>query len=639
MLKKSIILIILFLIIIIRISYLNISNKEKYKELLNKKVNTYFYGESSPRGRILDCNGKVLVDNIGIKAIIYHKIKNISIDEELEIAESLANIIQIDINNNSLKKYYLIKNNNGDDLITKEEYELYKLRKISSKEIKRLKYERITDDMLSSLSIKDKQVATIYDLMSKGYSYQNKVILKGISDEIYSKIIDSNIKGVTIELTWERIYNYDDVLKDIFGRVGSIPKDELNIYLNKGYALNDQVGLSYLEKEYEEYLKGEKDLYKVNNDNTLTLISSGKKGSDLILSINIDTQLKLERIIKDNLLKAKKRKNTDYFKELYAIVGNPLTGEIIALSGQELINKGEFKSINTNIINSSFTVGSIVKMATISAGYQNKVIDIGYTVQDSCIKLYQIPIKCSYRRLGKINDLTAISKSSNYYQFNIAIKLTNHKYKYNMQLNTTNDDFNKLRSTYKEYGLGSITGIDLPNESIGIIGSNTSSDLLLNLTIGQYDTYTPIELFQYVNTIASLGEKRKPQLMKKIKNIENEYSVIGNVNLDIKYLERLKEAMHLATKSGTAKNYINSKYKPAGKTGTSETFVDTNNDGIMDTKTTSIAFLGFAPYDNPKYSLVILAPNLYVSKKYSYKKVYITRYISKSITNFLFENM
>ena len=96
--------------------------------------------------------------------------------------------------------------------------------------------------------------------------------------------------------------------------------------------------------------------------------------------------------------------------------------------------------------------------------------------------------------------------------------------------------------------------------------------------------------------------------------------------------------MNLATKSGTARNYINKSYNPAGKTGTSETFVDTNNDGVMDTLTTSLAFVGFAPFDNPKYSVIVLAPNLYESNDKEYSKVYITRYISRDITNFLFEN-
>ena len=636
MLKKILLLTIIFLIIIVRIININVVNKNKYIDLYDRKVNNYVYGYSSPRGRILDRNGKVLVDNIGIKTLFYKKQKNVKQKDELEIAYKLAEIINIKINNNVLKEFWIIKNNNGEELLTNEEKKLYELRKLNSDDIKKLKLDRITDDMLDKFNEIDKKAATIYFLMNKGYSYENKIIYKNINDIEYTKIVESNLKGVFVELTWERIYNYEDTLKDIFGTIGYIPVENKEEYIKDNYDLNDVVGLSYLEK----YLRGEKDLYKINSDNTLNKIKDGKKGNDLVLSIDIDVQLELEKIIKDNILSAKKRKNTDYFSEAYAIIGNPKTGEIIALSGQKLIDydKKVFKNVNTNIINTSYTVGSVVKIGTISAGYKNKVIDIGTSVNDSCIKLYQVPIKCSYSRLGKVNDMTAISKSSNYYQFNIALGLTGSKYKYNMKLNTTNDDFEKFRSMFREYGLGTITGIDLPNETIGIIGTNTKSDLLLNLSIGQYDTYTPIELFQYVNTIASNGERRKPQLMKEIENVErNNYDILNKVSLEEKYINRLKDAMHLATTSGTARGYINSKYNPVGKTGTSETFIDSNNDGVMDTKTTSIAFIGFAPYDNPMYSIVVMAPNLYVNRNYNYGKVYITRFISKDITNFLFE--
>ena len=121
--------------------------------------------------------------------------------------------------------------------------------------------------------------------MNKGYSYEKKEIIKDISDIEYSLVVDANIKRITTELTWERVYNYGDTLKDVFGKIGRIPEEKRRDYLQKGYELNDIVGLSYLELEYEDYLKGEKDLYKVNKDNTLTLVKEGKNGQDLILSI------------------------------------------------------------------------------------------------------------------------------------------------------------------------------------------------------------------------------------------------------------------------------------------------------------------------------------------------------------------
>ena len=645
--KKYLFIILVFIIFLTRIFYINYFKGSEYTKLLATKTNTYIYGESAPRGRILDRNGTVLVDNKGIKTLFYSKLKGITQKEEVKIAYSLARIINIKIDNDTLKSFWLILNNNGDDLIKEDEWQAYNERKLSQNDLKELKLTRITEEDINNLTSLDKKAATIYHLMNKGYSYQKKEIMKYLTDEEYSTIIDCNIKGLTIELTYERVYNYGDTLKDIFGRVGGIPEEEKDDYLKKGYELNDIVGLSYLELYYEDYLKGEKDLYKVNDDNTLTLIKEGHKGNDLVLSIDIKAQLELEKVIKENIVAAKKRKYTNYFSEAYSIVGIPQTGEIVALSGQKLISdyhNPTFQNINTNLINSSFTVGSVVKLASISTGYKYKAVDIGTKVNDACIKLYNVPLKCSYKKLGRIDDLNAISKSSNYYQFRIAINLTGNDYKYNMKLETTKEDFDKYRDVFASYGLGSLTNIDLPNEKTGIIGDNYASDLLLNLSIGQYDTYTPMELFQYVSTVANLGERRAPQLMKEIKDddkiiLKNEYNLLNKIDLEAKYLERLKLGMNLATINGTARNYILGFKNPAGKTGTAENYIDTNNDGIVDTKTNSLSFIGFAPYDNPKYSIIVITPNIYVDNGTDFTKVYYPRYISQGITKFLFENM
>ena len=149
-----------------------LKNKEYYTKLLDEKTNIYVYGISAPRGRILDCNGKVLVDNIGIKTIYYNKIKGITKSKELEIAGLLANILSVDeATIDELKEYYLINNNDGKYLITDEEYKLFEERKITKEEIDIKKRARITDDMLN-YSSKEKTQAHIYSLMNKGYIYR-----------------------------------------------------------------------------------------------------------------------------------------------------------------------------------------------------------------------------------------------------------------------------------------------------------------------------------------------------------------------------------------------------------------------------------------------------------------------------------
>ena len=591
-----------------------LKNKEYYTKLLNEKTNIYVYGISAPRGRILDCNGKVLVDNIGIKTIYYNKIKGITKTKELEIAALLANILNVDeATPDELKEYYLINNNGGKYLITDEEYKLFEERKITKEEIDIKKRARITDDMLN-YSSKEKSQAHIYSLMNKGYIYSKKKIASNLTEEEYAKIIESKIPGITGELSWDRIYLYGDTLKNIFGRIGSITKETKEYYLTKDYELTDTVGISYLENVYEDYLRGKKAKYKVGSDYTLTLLEKEQKGNDLILSIDIDMQIKTEEILKDKLILAKKYGNTEYFKDSYALVSDPLTGSIKAISGIRLNDDNTFSDISLNNINKSYTIGSAVKGATIAVGYKYKLIEPGKYINDSCVKLLFVPQKCSFKKLGKVNDLTALSNSSNYYQYMIAIKLTGNAYTPNMKLNATKEHFKKYREMLSSFGLGVKTGIDLPNEQTGIMGKTIADDLLLNLSIGQYDTYTPIEVLQYINSVAT-GKRIKLSLMQEIKNgeetlLENKSEVLNNVDLDKESLDRIKEGMKLVLSEGTGKFYVPQGLNFAGKTGTSESFLDTNNDNIVDTATISSTFTGFYPADNPKFSIVVITPNV-----------------------------
>ncbi len=643
--KKKIgygIIIIVFVIFGIKIGMIK-SNSSYYEEKLKEKTSVYVNGSSAPRGRIIDTNGKILVDNVGVKTIFYNKIKGISVEDELEIASVLAEILEIKPGNiSALKTYYLATNNNGKDLITKDEYRLVEERKLDSKKINELKLERITDEMISYDDF-TKKVAHIYALMNEGYIYSKKEILKDVSEEEYAKVIESSIPGVTGELTWERVYPYGETLKNIFGSIGKITKEMKDEYLKRGYELTDVVGISYLEMEYEEYLKGGKAKYLVEGDNTLTKVEEEVRGNDLVLSIDIDLQMKVDEILKDKILLGKKYANTEYYRESYALISDPYTGSIMAISGMRLNDDNSFTDISLNTINKSYTMGSAVKGATISVGYKYNLITPGKKITDSCVKLYYIPQKCSFKSLGKIDDLKALAYSSNYYQFMIAIGLTGNKYTPNMKLNATDEHFKIYRDMLASYGLGVKTEIDLPNEQTGIIGKTVADDLLLNLAIGQYDTYTPIQMLQYINSVAT-GTRLKLSLMKEISDGKKiiktgELQKLNDVDLEPVYLERIKEGMRLVLSEGTGKIYVPQGLDFAGKTGTSESFLDSDGDGVVDVATITSTFAGFYPSEDPKYSLVVITPNISHNNGKNNTKYYGASKISKDIINYLNESI
>lgn len=637
-------ILVIFLFCILGVRLISIrASKEEYQEKLLAKTEVYVSGSSAPRGRILDTNGNLLVDNIGVKTIYYNKIKGINIEDEIEIAKKLADILTIDpAGTKALKDYWLVTNSNGESLITEEEYKLLEERKLTNNDITDLKYERITEEMLNSFSDIEKKAAHIYSLMNDGYVYSKKEILKDVSESEYAKVIESNIPGITGELSWERIYLYGDTLKNIFGSIGLIPEERKEEYLSSGYELTDTVGLSYLEYEYEEYLKGTKAEYLVNSDNTLTLVSEEKRGNDLVLSIDINLQLKVEEIIKDKIILGDKYPNTDYYKDSYALVSDPNNGSILAIAGIRRNDDDSWSDISLNTINKSFTIGSAVKGATIAVGYNYGLIEMDKYITDSCVKLYLVPEKCSFKGLGRINDLTALAYSSNYYQYLIAIGLTGNTYKPNIKLNATEEHFKIYRNMLASFGLGVKTEIDLPGEQTGIIGKTIADDLLLNLAIGQYDTYTPVEVLQYINSLAT-GKRTALSLMKEIKSnddviLSNESTVLNEIELEQVYLDRIREGLKLVLSEGTGRIYVDKSINAAGKTGTSESFYDSNSDGTVDVATITSTFAGYFPSDDPKFSVVVITPNISHNNGSNDTMYYGASKITKDITNYLAQN-
>ena len=606
------------LIILINLFNIQVLKESYYENKVREMTETKVYSSTAPRGRIYDRNGILLVDNKPVKVIYYLKEVGVSTKEELKIADKLSKILEVDyskITTNMLKEYYL-KVNSNLDLITDEEYKKYKDRKLSKDDLHNLKLERIKEDDINSLN---KETAYIYYLMNNGYSYTEKIIKdENVSNEEYAIIAENvgTLKGVNIRLDWERVYPYGITLRGILGNVGKITDGYKDYYISNGYKINDRVGISYLEYEYDKYLKGEKNEYIRSSDGTYKLVKEGKKGNDIYLNIDINLQEEIENIIVNNIKRAKNEPNTNFLNRTYVILTDVKTGGIIALAGKKVINNSVY-DISTENINMSYTVGSVVKGASHIVGYNTNALKIGEVRNDECIKIKGTPKKCSFMYLGYLNDLTALKKSSNTFQFHTAIKVGGSSYFYNMGLTIKDSAFNLYRDTFKEFGLGVKTEIDLPNEMLGLIGTKKDAGLLLDYSIGQYDTYTPIQLSQYITTIANNGVRIKPYILDKVVNNSGEVMYdsrrleLNKVTTEEKYLNRIKEGFKMVLEyGGTGSGYINLNYKPAGKTGTSQTFIDTNNDGLIDKETISTTFVGYFPYDDPKISITVISPDV-----------------------------
>lgn len=638
-----------FFIIILRIIYLNVFMASYYNMRLNNENNKYVYGESAPRGRILDRNGKILVDNKAIKTIYYKKPRNITVKEEIDMAFRIVRILKIDYDNvldRNLREFYaLINEDEADKLITKEEYEKLANRKLTENEVYELKIKRISKENIKRMSKDEKKAAYVYYLMNKGYSYQEKVIKdKNVSDKeyVYFRRNDNDLKGFNTKLQWDRVYPYGNTLLVILGDVSTsrsgIPKEEADFYLKKGYSLNDRVGISGLEKYYEDILKGDKATYKRDLSGKYVLVNAGKKGTDIMLSIDIDLQLKIDKMLEKELINAKKEANTEYLNRSYVIIQNPNTGEILSMSGKKIIKKkGVYKAYDNSegAFLSTITPGSVVKGASIMVGYDTGKLKIGDYKQDSCIYLYNLPEKCSWKTLGYINDVDALALSSNVYQYKIAMSVGGFNYHPGKKLKIDEKAFDIYRNMFYRFGLGVKTGIDYPKEEDGYKSNNRAGDLLINYAIGQYDTYTPLQLSQYVSTIANKGTRYKTRFLKAALDDEGNVLyevkpvVLNKLNVKTKYINRVRLGFKNVISRGTGYGYMESAPFPSGKTGTSESFVDLDNDGYIDAESISNNFVGYAPSDNPVMSIAAAFPDIQ-NPKSTYKSSLNQRVVSKA---------
>jgi penicillin-binding protein A len=264
----------------------------------------------------------------------------------------------------------------------------------------------------------------------------------------------------------------------------------------------------------------------------------------------------------------------------------PKTGRILAMSGKVYNRKTqEFTDFTPGTFTYAFEQGSVVKGATVLTGYQTGVRDFGEIELDEVMRFKVSGTFSSYQVMNRITDLEALERSSNVYMWKTAIEIMGGKYIPNGTLNINPKKIETIRYYFNQFGLGIPTGIGFDNETAGIKGTNTST--YFQIAIGQLDTYTPMQIAQYITTIANGGYRMKPQLVKEIRepnkdgnepgNVIDEIEpvVLNQVDMSEEMLKRVQQGFWLVThgSKGTARGYFKDEpYNAAGKTGTSESY-------------------------------------------------------------------
>ena len=637
----------LFSILILRLGEIQIVFGDDFKREL-QRTEDVTVSNPVPRGKMFDRNGNVIVDNKPLNAITYTKQQNTTQKEMVETAEKLAKIIKVDtskVRDRDKKDFWIVQHPKAaKQLITKKEWTLYDNKKWDYKKIYQLQLDRIKDSEINHYSKQDIRAIAIFKKMNNGYALAPQIVKnKGVTPQEFAAVSENleNLPGVDTTTDWDRKYVLGDTLKTIIGNVSSaeegLPKESLDKYMALDYSRNDRVGKSYLEYQYEDVLHGKKAKVinktdKAGNVISQQVVSEGERGKDLVLTIDAELQKKVEKIIENEMWKAKRQySTTGLMDRAFVILMDPHTGEILSLAGKQIVrdeDTGRLKMQDyaQGTFTTSYNVGSAVKGATVLTGYQTGAIQPGTSHVDEPLHILHTKVKKSWKTFGRINDLTALQVSSNVYMWKTVIAMAHSHYVPNGPLPIDKTAFDTLRRSFSQFGLGVRTGIDLPNEMSGFPGPDRTSGLLLDLAIGQYDTYTPIQLAQYVSTIANGGYRMQPHLVKEIREPvmdkagegpvieEIQPNVLNRLDMKPEWIQRVQQGfrMVMQTPNGTAYSFFRgATYNPAGKTGTAQAFYYGSDRSRWGTPVMNLSLVGFAPYDDPEVAMAVVVPWAY----------------------------
>lgn len=662
----------LFSLLVLRLGLVQIVNGESYKKEV-ERTEDVVVNTGVPRGKMYDRYGNVIVDNVPLNAITYTRANNTKVEEMLEVAERLSDFIQKDtkeVTERDKKDYWILNNKEEADKKVSEE-EIKKLQnneELSEDEVNakvyQLRLERITEEDLDSLTEKDLEIIAIYREFSSGYALNPQIVKnEGVTPEEFAVVSEhlSELPGVNTTTDWKRSYVFDDTLRTILGNVSSsregLPVNLVDSYLAKDYNRNDRVGKSYVELQYEDVLQGQKEQIKnVTKGGSVLesiLVQEGQRGKDIVLTIDMELQREVEKIIEEELRKQiVNRSESPNLDRAYVVMIDPNTGEILAMAGKQYVKnsetgKYEMRDAALGTFTSSYEVGSVVKGATVLTGYMTGNLTPGEVLVDEPIKIGNDRPKTSwFNRSGRIpmTDLFALEKSSNSYMWKIAFRIAGREYIPNETMINNPQAFDVLRNHYAQFGLGVPTGIDLPGESSGLTGTDTTPGFLLDLAIGQFDTYTTMQLAQYISTIANDGYRVEPHIMKEIREptndqdslgpilFEKETNVLNRIGATQAQIEHVQKGFYRVYHypDGTAySQFKDAPYNAAGKSGTAETYVD----GELNYNTTLI---GYAPFDQPEVAYATMVPSSHIQAS-GVADPYVNKYISKRVMDKYFE--
>lgn len=486
--------------------------------------------------------------------------------------------------------------------------------------------EKISDSLIKILShVLEMNQETIRTKIQNfhGLPYEPIPVKTDVSPHVIAGIEEnrSDFSELTIMVQPERKYIYQESAAHVFGYVGEISKAELESNSENRYKAGDIVGKLGLERMFDQYVRGHPGAEQIEVDadgQTIAVLDEKAPipGNDLVLTLDYALQAATENAVQQRLHYLQTTLGRAKAQAAAAVVMNPNTGEILAMASWPSFNPNLFnggissesweKIINNpydpmenRAISGEYPPGSIFKIITGTAALElgkvlpeEKILDTG--------KHWLIPKgNAGGEALGWIDFKEALAKSDNVYFYEMGNRL----------------GIDNLEKYARLFGLGRVTGIDLPGEESGLVANRNykrkvyKDEWYLSETfdaaIGQgFQLVTPLQLALVMGEVANGGFRYQPYLVSKVVSPDGktikEFSPTqtGKAAISETTLSNIRTALHeVALPGGTAAQVFSGfPVSIAGKTGTAETGQGDDHGW----------FVAYAPFEKPEIVVSVL---------------------------------
>ncbi|MBN3038652.1 MAG: penicillin-binding protein 2 [Candidatus Omnitrophica bacterium] len=417
---------------------------------------------------------------------------------------------------------------------------------------------------------------------------------------------ESNIPGLVIQTQSLRDYIYGETLSHVLGYLGKITEEELKKF--KVYGLWDKnlLGRSGVEQVYDSLLRGQVGGMQVEVNNRghrvrMLGVRYPQSGEDLYLTIDIHLQKLVDELLSGKkgvcivmdpqngeILSMVSKPSFDPNQFILALNGNPGARRIIA----KLLNSQDAALIN-RAISATYPPGSIFKIVVAACGLETGEIDSRSTVHCSgSIRVGKRDLHCwKLDGHGDEDIYSALGHSCNVFFYRLALELGP----------------DKLSMFAHKFGLGSLTAIDLPFESDGLVPSKSwkiktkkekwYDGETANFAIGQgYLLTTPLQMARLISAVANGGYLIQPHVVRRAGA-----RVTKNTSLTMAFKDftwrTIREGMRMVVQDeeGTGHRAYIPGCQWAAKTGTAQTFQGMAHGW----------FGGFYPYDQPRIAILV----------------------------------